>query len=106
MNSRKANVGRPSSPRVIRDNLGGAPTLKRKKKLAGESGAFVGFLMGVSFQAVLFWVAVRVLRSAGAVEWSLGVWHALALSALYLLWRSFYSYLFSRMDSYHRSEQH
>jgi hypothetical protein len=98
VSSRKANP-EYSGPRVLRDFPSGAPTRKKsKKKRTGGGGAFLAFLLAVLFQAALLSLAVRVLHSAGAVTWSLSLWESVALSALYLVWRTFYSYVFARMD--------
>lgn len=100
MNSRKINQGQNTSPRVLRDFSGGAPTPKKRKQKRNATGApLFGFLFVVLFQALLLWLAVSVLRSASVIEWQLSAWHCLSLSVLFLLWRSLYSLVFARMDS-------
>ncbi len=108
MNPKKSTSKQPyggTAPRVIRDFSGGAPRARKEtRKRSQTSGALLGVVSVSVFQAVLLWLAVTVLHSAGAVSWQLSAWHSLALSCLYLLWRTLYSYVFARMDSANQQE--
>jgi hypothetical protein len=103
VNSRKANVGQSSSPRAIRDFSSGAPTQKKRKVKRNETGsAIFGLFFAVAFHSLVLWLAVRILQSAEVVAWNLPLLHCVGLSGLYLLWRTFHSYIFARMDSQNR----
>ncbi len=86
-NWKNTNKAPGSFPRAMRDFdrvSGGAPTQKRER----TGNAMAGFVILVILHAVLLWTAVRVVESAGIVEWTLGVWDSLTLSVLYVVWRS------------------
>lgn len=85
-------------PRAIRDSAG-APGLGVQGGAPSRivAQALGGLVSLVGMYAVLLWVAVRVLRSAGAVAWSLGAWHALALAFLYVWWKALAQYVFGRL---------
>lgn len=105
-NSKKAGnysagaAGAASFPRAIRDSGGAsAGSIQSGAPARIVAQALGGFVSLVGMHAVLLWLAVRVLRSAGAVTWSLGAWHALALAFFYVWWKALGAYVFGRMHS-------
>lgn len=78
-----------------RKDYGGVVMDKRRNTTVR---ALAGFATLVGMNATLLWLAVRTLRSIGALSWSVGVGDAVALAVLWTVWRSLDSYIFSRAN--------
>lgn len=81
-----------SFPRVLRDSrgapLGGPAPIPSGAPSAGTRFGVVlgGVGITLGLRAFTLWYAVRVLRSAGALGWSLDPWQAVVLSVLWVVW--------------------
>lgn len=81
-----------SFPRVLRDShgapLGGqAPIPSGAPSVGTRLGVVLGGVgISLGLRAFTLWYAVRVLRSAGALGWSLDPWQAVVLSLLWVVW--------------------
>lgn len=50
--------------------------------------AIIGFIMAISVYGLAVWVVVWMLAEQGAIDWTLEVWQAYAMAAIYLVGRS------------------